>query len=227
MVESVAIVGGTGDAGRGLALRWARAGIRIMLGSRDAERAASVAKELARRAGANARIEGMENAAATAASNVVVLAIPFEAQVTTLKQIQSAWRPGTVIICPTVPLAAAVGDRATRVLGVWQGSAAEQAAAFVPEGVKVVGAFHNISAALLESDDTVDCDTILCTNDAGARNVVKELANAIPGVRAVDGGALENCRIVEPITALLITLNIRNKVKHAGIRITGLESANV
>lgn len=222
MIESVAIIGGTGDEGRGLALRWARAGIRVILGSRDAQRAVSAAQEIARRAGATARVEGAENAAAASGSGVVVLTIPFEAQAATLKHMQKALQPGTVLISTTVPLAAAVGDRATRVLGVWQGSAAEQAAAFAPEGVKVAGAFHNISAALLESDHDVECDAIICTNDAEARDAAAELARAIPGVRAVDGGALENCRIVEQITALLITVNIRNKVKHAGIRITGI-----
>jgi 8-hydroxy-5-deazaflavin:NADPH oxidoreductase len=222
MVESVAIIGGTGDEGRGLALRWARAGLRVILGSREAQRAGAVAQEIEKRAGASARVEGAENAAAAGASSVVVLTVPFEAQVSTLKHIRATLRPGTVLICTTVPLAAGVGDRATRVLGVWQGSAAEQVAEFAPEGVRVVGAFHNISAALLESEHAVECDAIVCANDAGARQVANELAHAIPGVRAVDGGALENCRIVEQITALLITLNIRNKVKHAGIRITGI-----
>jgi NADPH-dependent F420 reductase len=222
MIESVAMIGGTGNEGRGLALRWARAGIRVIVGSRDARRAMRAAQEIAQRAGGAAKVEGMENAAAAAASGVVVLTVPFEAQAATLKHIQKALRPGAVLISTTVPLAAAVGDRATRVLGVWQGSAAEQAAAFAPEGVKVAGAFHNISATLLEGEHEVDCDAIICTNDAGARQAANELARAVPGVRAVDGGALENCRFVEQITALLITVNIRNKVKHAGIRITGI-----
>ena len=224
MIETVAILGGTGDEGRGLALRWARAGIRVIIGSRDAQRADEAAREIAARAGSEARVSGMDNVGAVAASNVVVLAVPFEAQAVTLKHVKAAFRPGAILICATVPLAAGLGDRATRVVGVWQGSAAEQAAEFAPEGTKVAGAFHNISASLLDGDHDVDCDAIICTDDAAARQVVSELARAIPGVRAVDGGSLETSRIVEQITALLITLNIRNKVKHAGIRITGLPS---
>jgi len=223
MIESVAIVGGTGAEGRGLALRWSRSGIRVILGSRDAQRAAAAAKEISARVGPGVHVEGLENAAAVAASDVVVLAVPFEAQASILKQVKASFRPACTLICATVPLAAGVGDRATRVLGVWQGSAAEQAAEFAPQGTKVAGAFHNISSVLLESDHSVDCDAIICTNDAAARQTASELALAIPGVRPVDGGGLENARIVEQITALLITLNLRNKVKHAGIRITGLD----
>jgi NADPH-dependent F420 reductase len=164
----------------------------------------------------------MDNAAAVAAADVVVLTIPFEAQVATLKQLKPLFRPQTVVVCATVPLASSVGDRGSRVLGVWQGSAAEQAAEFVPEGVSVVAAFQNISASLLESDHDVDCDVIVCTDDPRARDVVFELARNIPGVRPLDGGKLENARIVEQLTALLITLNIRHKSHSAGLRITGI-----
>jgi NADPH-dependent F420 reductase len=121
-----------------------------------------------------------------------------------------------------VPLAAAVGGRPSRVLGVWQGSAAQQTAELVPQNVSVVGAFHNISSDLLNGDTSIDCDVIVCSDDDHARSVTCDLAEKIPGVRAIDGGKLENARIVEQITALLITLNIRHKVHGAGIRITGL-----
>ena len=121
----------------------------------------------------------------------------------------------------TVPLAASVGGRATRTLGIWEGSAAQQTAELVPPGVSVVAAFHNTSAEVLNGDAPVDCDVIVCSDDADASTTVRTLAAKIPGVRAIDGGKLENARILEQITALLIGLNIRHK-GHSGIRITGL-----
>ena len=165
----------------------------------------------------------MENSAAVRASEVVVLAVPFEAQAATLKQLRNHFRPGTVLVCATVPLASGVGDKGSRVLGVWQGSAAQQAAELAPQSVAVVAAFQNISATLLESAGPVECDVIVCTDNEKAREVAYDLARKIPGARALDGGKLENARIVEQVTALLITLNIRHKVHSAGLRITGIE----
>src|SRR5205814_6287214 len=138
-----------------------------------------------------------------------------------LKHLKPALRPGQILIDTTVPLAASIGGRPTRTLGVWQGSAAQQAAELVPEGVAVVAAFHNISAELLHQSGPVDCDVIVCSDDKEAAKRVRELARKIPGVRALDGGKLENARTVEQITALLIGLNIRHK-GHSGLRITGL-----
>jgi NADPH-dependent F420 reductase len=152
---------------------------------------------------------------------VVVLTVPFEAHAALLKQIKPAIEPGSIVIDTTVPLAASVGGRATRTLGVWQGSAAQETAELVPKGVPVVAAFHNASAELLNSDAAVDCDVIVCGDDPNATQVVRALAAKIPGVRPIDGGKLEVARIVEQITALLIGLNIRHK-GHSGIRITGL-----
>jgi NADPH-dependent F420 reductase len=125
------------------------------------------------------------------------------------------------LIDATVPLAAAVGGRASRTLGVWQGSAAQQTAELVPKQVSVVAAFHNLSADLLNGEAPLDCDVIVCSDDANASRLTRDLAAKIPGVRGIDGGKLENARIVEQITALLIGLNIRHK-GHAGVRITGL-----
>jgi len=139
-----------------------------------------------------------------------------------LQHVQPHLRPGITVIDATVPLAAEVGGKPTRTLGVWQGSAAEQAAELVPEGVTVAAAFQNISADVLAGDATVDCDVIVCSDDARVRRSVMELAEKIPGVRGVDGGRLENARIVEQLTALLITINIRYKAHGAGLRITGL-----
>lgn len=222
MIDTVAIVGGTGPEGRGLALRWARAGLKVILGSRDEGRALAAAQELLGQIDDEAKISGAENPAAVQQSDVVVLAVPFEAQVKTLKSLQTAFRPNAVLITTTVPLASSVGDRGSRVIGVWQGSAAEQAAELVPGGVKVAAAFQNISAALLMSNGPIDCDAIICSDHKEARKVAAELAEKIPTVRAIDGGRLENARIVEQITALLVGINIRYKVHGGGIRITGV-----
>jgi NADPH-dependent F420 reductase len=220
--HTIAIVGGTGPEGTGLARRWARAGETIIIGSRDPERARQVAARVATEASAGARISGLENSAAVAAADVVVLTVPFAGQAATLKRLKKSFKPGAIVIVAAVPLAAEVGERATRTLGVWQGSAAQQAAELLPQGVRVAAAFHNLSAHLLEGDAEVECDVIVCSDDDAARGVASELAEKIPGVRAVNGGPLENARIVEQITALLITLNMKYGVSHAGLRITGL-----
>jgi NADPH-dependent F420 reductase len=219
---NIAIIGGTGPQGRGLALRWARAGLGIIIGSRDGKRAEAIARELAEQAGPAATITGVENSAACSAAELCVLTVPFDGQAELLKQLKPVLKPGAILVDATVPLAATVGGRPTRVLGVWQGSAAQQTAELVPRGVTVVGAFHNVSAELLSGNSPINCDVIVVSDDDNARKVVSDLAEKIPGIRAVDGGKLENARIVEQITALLITLNIRHKVHSAGIRITGL-----
>jgi NADPH-dependent F420 reductase len=220
-VRPIAIIGGTGPAGMGLALRWARAGENIIIGSRDEERAQQTAEAIQRKAGAHANVAGLENSAACSAADILVLTVPFEGQATILKQLKPAITEGSLLIDATVPLAASVGGRASRPLGVWQGSAAQQAAELIPRGVSVAAAFHNLSAELLNGDAPLDCDVIVCSDDPDAAQLTRELAAKIPGVRAIDGGKLENARIVEQITALLIGLNIRHK-GHAGIRITGL-----
>ena len=217
----IAILGGTGPAGTGLALRWACAGETVIIGSRDAQRAQEAANRIRERAGEEARVSGMENSAACAAANLLILTVPFEGQAALLKQLKPAIRPGSILIDATVALAAGVGGRASRTLGVWQGSAAQQAAELVPKGVNVVAAFHNLSAELLNGDDALDCDVIVCSDHADAAKLTRALAEKIPGARAIDGGKLENARVLEQITALLIGLNIRHK-GHAGIRITGL-----
>ena len=217
----IAVIGGTGPAGMGLALRWARAGETIIIGSRDEQRAQKAAKAIREQVGNQANVSGMENAAACAAADILMLTVPFEGQASLLKQLKPAMTAGSILIDATVPLAASVGGRASRTLGVWLGSAAQQAAELVPKEVSVVAAFHNVSAELLYTDTPLDCDVIVCSNDSDAAQLTRELAAKIPGVRAIDGGPLENARIVEHITALLIGMNIRHK-GHAGIRITGL-----
>jgi len=223
-IRPIAIIGGTGPAGMGLALRWARAGETIIIGSRDEQRAQAAAGAIQRKAGNQANVSGMENSLACNAADILMLTVPFEGQATLLKQLKNSITEGSILIDATVPLASAVGGRASRPLGVWQGSAAQQTAELVPKGVSVVAAFHNLSADLLNGDDPLECDVVVCSDDPDAAQLTRELAAKIPGVRAVDGGKLENARIVEQITALLIGLNIRHK-GHAGIRITGLPPA--
>jgi len=217
----IAVLGGTGPAGTGLALRWSRAGETVIIGSRDAQRAQEAAGKIKQKVGSQARVSGVENSAACAASDLLVLTVPFEGQATLLKQLKPAIRPGSILIDATVALAASVGGRASRTLSIWQGSSAQQAAELVPKGVSVAAAFHNLSAELLNEDDALDCDVIVCSDDANTTQLTCALAAKIPGVRAIDGGRLENARTLEQITALLIGLNIRHK-GHGGIRITGL-----
>jgi hypothetical protein len=221
MARIIAVLGGTGPEGFGLALRWARAGETIIIGSRDAARAQAAAAKITAAVGATVKVSGEENSAACAAADLIVLTVPFEGHAALLKHIKPAIRPGSIVVDTTVPLAASVGGRATRTLGVWQGSAAQETAELVPKGIPVVAAFQNIASDLLHGDAPVDCDVIVCGDDPAANQTIRELAVRIPGVRAIDGGKLENARIVEQITALLIGFNIRLK-GHSGLRITGL-----
>lgn len=221
MSRTIAVIGGTGPAGSGLALRWAGAGETVIIGSRDAARAQQTAEKIRQRVGGQAQVSGMENSAACAATDLLVLTVPFEGQAELLKQLKTAILPGSILIDATVPLAASVGGRASRTLGVWQGSAAQQTAELVPKGVSVVAAFQNLSAEVLNGDEDADCDVIVCSDDPAATQVAMELAAKIPRVRGIDGGKLENARLVEQITALLIGMNIRHK-GHSGVRITGL-----
>jgi 8-hydroxy-5-deazaflavin:NADPH oxidoreductase len=223
---TIAIVGGTGPEGSGLALRWAQAGETVIIGSREAKRATESANKLNQQAPGStvltrAQISGADNVTACGSADIVVLTVPFEVQAEMLKHLKAALRPGQILVDTTVPLASSVGGRATRTLGVWQGSAAQQAAELVPDGISVVAAFHNTSAEVLRGNCPVDCDVIVCSDDKEAAKQVRALARKIPGVRALDGGKLENARIVEQMTALLIGFNIRHK-GHSGLRITGL-----
>jgi NADPH-dependent F420 reductase len=222
MARKIAILGGTGAEGTGLANRLARAGEHIVIGSRDAQRAQETANQLRENIGGSVQIEGTDNASAAAQCEVALLTVPFPGQAALLKQLKSVWKPGTVVIDTTVPLAAAVGGTPTRMLGVWQGSAAEAAAELLPQSVSIAAAFHNLGAELLAGDAAVECDVLVCSDDEKAKQVAMELAGKIMGVRALNGGKLENARIVESMTALLIGLNIRYKVHSAGLRFTGL-----
>jgi NADPH-dependent F420 reductase len=220
--DSIAILGGTGDQGLGLALRFAVAGRPVAIGSRVLERAVAAAKNVGVQV-PGAEVEGFENAEATARAPIVILSVPFEHTARTVKGIRERLEPGQIVVSMGVPLATAVGDAASRMVGVWQGSCAELVASLVPEGVQVVSAFQNVSAHRLQSlEGAVDCDVVV-SGAAEARRRVMELCPLVPGLRAVDGGPLANARIVEGLTALLIGLNIRYKVPAGvGLRFTGL-----
>jgi NADPH-dependent F420 reductase len=222
MARKIAILGGAGPEGLGLANRFAQAGEHIVIGSRDAARAQEAASQLRARLGAAANVEGADNAAAAAQSEIVVLTVPFSGQAALLKSLKNVWKAGTTVIDTTVPLAATLGGSPTRTIGVWQGSAAEAAREALPQTVSLAAAFHNLGAELLTGDAPIDCDVLVCSDDEKAKQVAMDLAGKIPGVHALNGGKLEGARIVESITALLIGLNIRYKVHSAGVRFTGL-----
>ena len=223
--NTIAILGGTGDQGLGLALRFAKAGRPVVIGSRKLERAVEAARKV-REAVPGAEVEGLLNEDATARAPIVILSIPFEHFVSTLKTIRERLVEGQIVVSMGVPLATALGDAAVRTLGVWQGSCAELAAGLVPQGVQVVSAFQNVSAHRLQRlEEEVACDVVV-SGPKESRERVMELCALVPGLRAVDGGPLANARIVESITALLIGLNVRYKVPEGlGIRFTGLPEA--
>jgi NADPH-dependent F420 reductase len=220
-LEPIPIVGGTGALGAGLALRWAKAGGPVVLGSRSAERAEQAAAKL-REAVPGAAVEGLLNEEAAQRAEIVFLTVPFRAQSENLNNLRGALQPGQILVDCTVPLAAAVSGKATRTLGVWQGSAAQQAQEMVPEGVTVVAALHTVGAPSL-ADPTVELgeDVPICGDRKADKARVARLIELIPGLRAVNAGPLETARIVEQLTPLLISVNVRYKT-HAGIQLTGL-----
>jgi 8-hydroxy-5-deazaflavin:NADPH oxidoreductase len=219
--EPVAIIGATGALGFGLAVRWGVADVPVVIGSRDADRAVQAA-ERAREAVPGGHFEGFENAEAATKADVVVLSVPFRNQSETLTNLKSVLQPHQLVVDATVPLAAAVSGRATRMLGVWQGSAAQQAQEMVPDGVRVVSALHTVSAtSCSDLDHRLDEDVLVCGNHREDKERVIALIDRIDGLRCVDAGRLEMARITESLTALLISINARHKT-HAGIKITGL-----
>jgi len=217
----VTIIGATGDLGFGLALRLAQAGVPVVIGSRDAGRAAEAAERV-REASPGADAQGLANPDAAAASDTVVLSVPFASQASTLRSIRDALKPGTLLLDVTVPLAAAVGGRPTRTLIVPQGSAAQQAQELVPDGVAVVSGLHTVAAKhLAELEHALDEDVLIAGDDRDAKARVAALIERIPGLRPIDAGRLEASRITEQLTALTIGINIRHKAT-AGIKLTGL-----
>jgi 8-hydroxy-5-deazaflavin:NADPH oxidoreductase len=221
MPEPIPIIGGTGALGWGLALRLARAGQAVVIGSRSAERAGEAVARL-RQAAPDAEAEGLLNEDAARRGTVVFLTVPFRAQSENLNNLRAVLQPGQLLVDCTVPTAAAVSGKATRSLGVWQGSAAQQAQEMVPDGVTVVAALHTVSAQVIgDPEAALDEDVLICGDRKADKARVARLVELIPGLRAVNAGALETARIVEQLTPLLISINARYKAR-AGIRITGL-----
>ena len=224
-MEKIAIVGATGQEGFGLALRWAQAGESVIIGSRDPARARASASELKKMI-PDAAVDGLANPDAVVQAKIVVLTVPLAAQIATLKSIRDRLQPGTVFIDATVPLEKALGGRLSRVIQLWDGSAAEQTARYVGKQVRVAGAFHCLSAeALRDLERPVDSDVLITGDSREARAAVSALVAKIPGARAVDLGPLDNSRYAEQLAALLITLNLRHRVSASGIRFTGLPGA--
>jgi NADPH-dependent F420 reductase len=220
--NAIAILGGTGDQGLGLALRFAKAGRPVFIGSRKLDRAVAAAQEV-RDAVAGAQVEGLDNADAVAQAPIVILSVPFEHMAGTVKAVKERLVADQIVVSMGVPLATAIGDGAVRTVGVWQGSCAELVAALVPAGVHVVSAFQNVSAhRLRELVHPVECDVVV-SGAPGPRKTVMALCELVPGLRAIDGGPLANARFVEGVTALLIGLNVRYKIPEGvGLRFTGL-----
>jgi len=220
-VDPVAIIGASGALGFGLALRLARTGVPIAIGSRELARA----EQTAERASAivpEGAFSAHDNAGAARAADTVVLSVPFRNQSETLTNLKGVLRAGQLLIDATVPLAAAVSGKATRMLGVWQGSAAQQALEMAGEGVRVVSALHTVSAdSLSELKRPLDQDVLVCGDSRADKRAAAALIERIDGLRCVDCGRLEMARTTEALTALLIAVNARYKT-HAGVRLTDL-----
>jgi NADPH-dependent F420 reductase len=219
--DRVPIIGGTGALGFGLALRLTRAGTPVVIGSRDAGRAEEAASSVKEQI-AEADVNGLENGEAAQQGPIVLLCVPFRNQSENLTNLKGVLQPGQILVDATVPLAAAVSGRATRLLGVPQGSAGLQAAEMVPEGVQVVSALHTVSAATLNHlDQALDEDIPVAGDSVEAKKRVAELIARVDGLRPVNAGRLEASKLIEGLTPLLIGINSRYKT-HAGVRITGL-----
>lgn len=218
-VMTIAVLGGTGKEGSGLALRWAKAGHRVVVGSRDADRARSAAQSIKQRLGTGS-IEGMGNRDAAATADVVVLTVPYAAQRSTVQDVRDALT-GKILVDATVPL---VPPKVARVQLPEGGSAVAAIQDLLGTDVRVVAAFQNVSAELLaDPDQVVDCDVLVCGDDVKAREAVVRLAADI-GLRGIHAGVLANAAAVEALTSVLIAINMRYKVHGAGIRVTGIGS---
>lgn len=217
MTKTVAIIGGTGNQGPGLAWRWAKSGhYRVIIGSRQAEKAQQVAADLNEKIG-EALIQGLANEEAVKAADLAVITVPYSAQGPTLTGLREALQ-GKILIDVTVPLKP---PKVSRFVVPPGGSAGQEAQAILGEGVRVVSAFQNVSATHLAEDHAVECDVLICGDDKEAKAEAAALAEAA-GLRGIDAGPLQNAVVVEGLTAVLIGLNIRHKVPGTGLKITGI-----
>ena len=220
MTESlprITIIGATGDLGSGIAFKLARAGYSVLIGSRSAKKAEKAAAALTERAGQH--VGGMENGAAAAAGDIVILTVPFASHQAMLEAVREGSQ-GKIFVDATVPL---VPPRVARVQLPVDGPVALQTQRFLGDNVRVVSAFQNIAAAHLQVDEqhAADCDVLVSGNDPEAREAVVQLASAM-GLRAWHAGAIDNSAVAEALTSVLIFLNKRYKIDGAGIRITGV-----
>ncbi len=217
IVHTVAVIGGTGKEGKGLAFRWARAGYRVIIGSRSAEKAAAAAAEVMKLLGGGGSVEGISNVEAAARGSIVVLTVPYAAHREILESIKQALR-GKVLIDATVPFARSK-DRGAAVQ--YSGSAAEEARDVLGEGMEVAAAFHTISSELLFEEDGIDCDVLVTGTSKEARAEALRLVEGA-GLEGWDAGPLENARVSEGLASLLIHINRKYGARRAGIRITGV-----
>lgn len=216
--KTIAVIGGTGHEGPGLAARWAVSGqYRVIIGSRQAEKAQTVASALNEKLGQNLLI-GLANEEAIAQADIAVLTVPYSAHTATLTGLKDLLK-GKILIDVTVPL---VPPKVSHVVVPEGGSAGQEAQAILGDDVPVVSAFQNIGAGHLEDPrHPIDCDVLVCGNSKAAKEEAIALANAA-GMRGIDAGPLQNAVVVEGLTAVLIGINARHKIKAAGIKITGI-----
>ena len=219
-IRTIAILGGTGKEGKGLAFRWARAGYRIIIGSRSLEKASAAVEEVKGYFDRTVQVEAMLNPAAAAAGELAVLTVPFSAHQEMLASVKSELQ-GKILVDVTVPL---VPPRVTRVQMPPAGSAAQEAQQILGEGVLVVSAFQNISYENLLTQEDIDCDILVCGSGKAAREIVLGLIKAA-GLIGWDAGPLENSVVVEGLTSILIGINKQYGVKSSGIKITGASRA--
>lgn len=221
----LAIVGGTGEEGFGLALRLGAAGHDVVIGSRQAERGAEAAEKALDLLGSEGSVTGTSNQEAVASNEVIFVTVPFAGQADIYSSIKDHVSKGSVIIDATSPLATAVGGKPWQVVAPWHGSAAEQAQAILGDKAKIVSAFQTIPGRELQDlGHRMDADVPVCGDDADAKAVAGALIESIPGLRWVDCGSLSMARIAETLTALLISVNKTYKIHDGGLRFTGRES---
>jgi 8-hydroxy-5-deazaflavin:NADPH oxidoreductase len=218
----IAVIGGTGDEGFGLALRLASAGHHVTIGSRSEERGAQAAERARGVVGADANVDGTSNEKATASAEMIFVTVPYAGQADIYRSIAPHVPAGRVVVDTTTPLATAVGGRPWQVIRPWHGSAAEQAKALLPKEARLVAGFHTISAEPLQDlEHPLNGDVLLCGADPEAKAQVGGLVEQIPNLRWVDAGDLSMARIVEPLTALMVSVNRKYKLKDTGIALTG------
>ena len=218
----IAIIGGTGGQGLGIAIRFVQAGEDVIIGSRTIEKAQAAVDKVKDLLDDISNLKAAENPDAAAEAEVLVLTVPLAAQKSTLLSIKEGAK-GKPLLDATGPLESAIGGSPITYLDLWDGAAAERSAKILKE-TNVICAFNNISsAALMNFKEPIDCDCLISGDDVDSKAVATELIEKIPGVNVIDCGPLERAKIIEKITPLLIGLNIRNKTQFGGIRITGLD----